>query len=170
MNHLERFQQFESLGLAALMTQRIQDISAHTPLFEDFTDEELARLGAFMPVYRAPAQAALIVEGETGDFMMLVIEGMVDITRQDKWGNTKRIAVVTVGQTLGEMSMLDGEPRFASCTALEPTTFAILDRAGLQSAAHAEPRLATKILMKLVLMMSQRLRQTSAKLVNYIEK
>ena len=95
------------------MTQRIQDISAHTPLFEDFTDDELSRLGAFMPVYQAPVGAALIVEGETGDFMMLVIEGMVDITRQDKWGNTKRIAVVTVGQTLGEMSMLDGEPRFA---------------------------------------------------------
>lgn len=66
--------------------------------------------------------------------------------------------------------MIDGEARFASCTAIEDTTYAYLSRPSLQSLIVSEPRLAAKILMKLVFMLSQRLRQTSSKLVNFIEK
>ena len=170
MDHLDRFAGFSALGSADKHADRIIDIIEHTPLFDDFTRDEVARLGQFMLVYKTPEGAPIILQGEIGDFMLLVMNGTVDISRTDKWDVKKRIAVVTVGQTLGEMSMLDGEPRFASCTAIESVTFALLDRAGLQKVMHEEPRLASKILMKLTFMMSQRLRQTSAKLVNYIEK
>jgi CRP-like cAMP-binding protein len=64
------------------------------------------------------------------------------------------------------MSMIDGEPRFASCVALEDTLFAMLDRDSLSRIIAADPRLGIKILMELVLLLSQRLRSASGKLVD----
>jgi CRP-like cAMP-binding protein len=75
------------------------------------------------------------------------------------------LAVVGAGSTLGEMSMIDGEPRFATCVALEPTLVAVLDRESLARIIVEQPLLGAKMLMELVLMLSQRLRATSARLL-----
>ena len=158
------------MGDATPFAPQIRAVVGHNALFDDFSETDLRQLGPFMRVFVAPPGGAIIREGDPGDFMLFIIDGLVDVTKNDRWGVVKRIAVVKSGQALGEMSMIDGEARFASCTAIEATTFAYLARTSLQSLITREPRLAAKILMKLVYMLSQRLRQTSAKLVNYIEQ
>ena len=164
------FPDFEALGSGTAFADKIREVTPHNALFDEFNVEDLRQLGPYLQVYRAPAHAVIISEGDKGDFMIFIIEGAVDVTKKDHSGVVKRIAVVLPGQALGEMSMIDGEARFASCAAIEPTTFAVLTRSNLQELITKEPRLASKILMKLVYMLSQRLRQTSAKLVNYLEK
>ncbi len=164
------FPDFESLGDGAAYADKIREVTPHNALFDDFNIDDLRQLGPFMQVYRAPAHAVIIAEGDHGDFMVFIIDGEVDVTKKDRWEMVKRIAVVLPGQALGEMSMIDGEARFATCAAIEPTTFAVLTRPALQELINDQPRIAGKIMMKLVFMLSQRLRQTSAKLVNYIEK
>ncbi len=164
------FPDFVALGDAAHYAEKIRQVTPHNALFDDFTVDDLAQLGPYMAVYRAPERAIIISEGDKGDFMIFIIDGEVDVTKKDRHEMVKRIAVVLPGQALGEMSMIDGEARFASCTAIEQTTFAVLTRAALQGLIDHQPRLAGKIMMKLVFMLSQRLRQTSAKLVDYLEK
>ena len=73
-------------------------------------------------------------------------------------------------ETLGEMSMIDGEPRFATCVAAERCMIAVLTRESLARIILEQPILGAKILMELVLMLSQRLRQTSSKLVGYMDR
>ena len=68
------------------------------------------------------------------------------------------------------MSMIDGEPRFATCVAAEPSKLAVLTRESLARIILEQPVLGAKTLMELVLMLSQRLRQTSARLVSYMDK
>ena len=164
------FPEFRALGDATPFASQIRAVVGHNALFDDFTEADLRQFGPYMKVYVAAPGGLIIREGDAGDFMLFVIDGLVDVAKTDRWGNIKRIAVVRGGQALGEMSMIDGEARFASCTAIEDTTFAYLSRPSLQSLITNEPRLAAKILMKLVFMLSQRLRQTSSKLVNQIEK
>lgn len=164
------FPDFESLGDGASYAEKIREVTPHNALFDDFIIDDLRQLGPFMRVYRAPPQGVIISEGDHGDFMVFIIDGEVDVTKKDRWEVVKRIAVVLPGQALGEMSMIDGEARFATCAAIEATTFAVLTRPALQELINHQPRIAGKIMMKLVFMLSQRLRQTSAKLVNYIEK
>ena len=65
--------------------------------------------------------------------------------------------------------MIDGEPRFASCIALEDTLLAVLDRASLTRIIAEDPPLGIKILMELVLLLSQRLRTASGKLVQHLD-
>lgn len=157
------------IGRASEFSDEIHALMAKTPLFAGLDLEETRKLGAFMYVYEAPAGVTLISEGETGDFMMLLMHGMVDVLRRNRYNFPSRIAVAHAGHALGEMSMFDGEPRFASCLTLEHSRIAVLTRDAMMLVLHDEPRLGNKILLKLVQLLSDRLRQTSSKLVSYIE-
>ena len=66
-------------------------------------------------------------------------------------------------------STRDGEPRFASCVALEPTRVAILGREAMTALFDAQPALGNRVLLRLAQLLSERLRQASAKLVSYVE-
>ena len=131
---------------------------------------EARLLAHFMDVYQAPLGTEIIREGDGGDFMLMLIEGKVEVHKRDRWNVPQLIAVVDPGKTLGEMSMIDGEPRFATCIAAEPTVLAVLDRENLARIIVEQPMLGAKILMELVLMLSQRLRTTSARLLHLIDE
>ena len=93
----------------------------------------------FMGVYRAGPGEEVIGEGEQGNFMLLIIEGSMEVFKQDRWNAPKLIASVDVGKTLGEMSMIDGEPRFATCVAAEPCVVAVLSRENLARIILEQP-------------------------------
>jgi CRP-like cAMP-binding protein len=123
-----------------------------------------------MNVYHAPAGSEIIREGEAGDFMLMMIEGKVEVLKQDRSNMPQLIAVVEAGKTLGEMSMIDGEARFATCVSIEPTVLAVLDRENLARIIVEQPMLGAKILMQMVLMLSQRLRSTSGRLLQLMDQ
>ena len=166
----QRLPQLEHLGDATPYAARIHGMVGYAPLFEQFNLAEIRLLGHFMQVCRAQAGQEVIREGEPGDFMLLVIEGRVEVFKQDRWNTPRLIAVVDEGKTLGEMSMVDGEPRFATCVAVEPTLIAVLSRDALALVILEQPMLGAKILMQLAVMLSQRLRHTSTRLVDYVDK
>ena len=116
------------IGRASEFADDIYALMAKTPLFSGLDIEETRKLGAFMYVYEASAGVTIISEGETGDFMLLLMSGMVDVLRRNRYNFPSRIAVAHSGQALGEMSMFDGEPRFASCVTIEPSRIAVLTR------------------------------------------
>jgi CRP-like cAMP-binding protein len=93
----------------------------------------------------------------------------VEVHKRDRWNTSQLLASVDAGRTLGEMSMIDGEPRFATCLAAEPTLIAVLDRESLARIIVEQPLLGAKILMELVLMLSQRLRATSKRLLGLLD-
>lgn len=157
------------VGRASEYSDQIYNLMSKTPLFSGLDLDETRKLGAFMYVYEAPAGITLIQEGESGDFMMLLMNGMVDVLRRNRYNYPSRIAVAHSGHALGEMSMFDGEPRFASCVTLEQSRVAVLTRDAMMLVLSDEPKLGNKIMLKLVQLLSERLRQTSAKLVSYLE-
>ena len=157
------------LGRANEFADDIYSLMAKTPLFSGLDMNETRVLGGFMYVYDAPAGLTLINEGDSGDFMLLLMSGMVDVLRKNRYNYPSRIAVAHAGHALGEMSMFDGEPRFASCVTLEQCRLAVLTRDSLMLVLQDEARIGNKILLKLVQLLSERLRQTSAKLVSYLE-
>ncbi len=161
----ERFPGLAFLGDASSFVDRILEIIEHIRLFEDFEREDIRKLAAGLRCYRAPAGAALIREGDSGDFMVFLLDGQCEIVKNDPTGLPQRIGLAGPGKILGEMSMIDGEPRFASCIALGDTLFAMIDRDGLSRIIADDPRFGIKILLELVLLLSQRLRATSSRLV-----
>ncbi|MGH8687966.1 MAG: cyclic nucleotide-binding domain-containing protein [Burkholderiales bacterium] len=165
-----QLQHLEYLGDAARFAPAMHALIPKAALLENFTPEEVRLLSHFMDVYRAPEAEEVIREGDGGDFMLMLIEGRMEVRKLDRWNTPQLIAVVEPGRSLGEMSMIDGEPRFATCVAAEPSLVAVLGREGLARIIVEQPMLGAKILMELVLMLSQRLRATSGRLMELLDE
>ena len=165
-----QLEHLEFLGDATKFAARIQALIPKCTLLEHFSNAEVSALATFMDVYRAEAGMEIIGEGQGGDFMLMLIEGKVEVHKRDRWNTPQLLATVEGGHTLGEMSMIDGEARFATCVAASTTLFAVLTREALARIIVEQPLLGAKILMELVLMLSQRLRATSERLLGLMDE
>ncbi|MGH8728900.1 MAG: Crp/Fnr family transcriptional regulator [Burkholderiales bacterium] len=155
----------QSLGEAAQFSGRIFELIEDG--FGKITRDEARLLANAMQVYRVKAGTPFIAEDDPGDFMVLLLEGRVEVVKG--WPEGKLLATVEPGKTLGEMSMIDGEPRFATCVAVVETTFAVLLGEALLRLIDEHPALGAKILLQLSALLNQRLRAASAKLVEALE-
>ena len=163
LGHLER------VGRGTAIADEIYGLVGRSLFFAEFSREDIVVLAGYMMVYRVQPGEIIIREGDGGDFMLLIVEGYVDILKTGVRREQQHMTTVGPGMTLGEMSMIDGEPRFATCIATEPTVFAVLHRDEMAKIILDHPSLGSKILVKLVSMLSGRLRQTSARLLQYLE-
>ncbi len=160
----------EYLGDGAAISDGFFDQAVTSQFFSGFDCEEINTVAGFFHVMRATPGLPVIHEGGSGDYMLLVLSGRVDVLKQAEDGSSRLMASVGPGMTLGEMSMIDGEPRFATCMAIEPTTIAVLTRDDMLRIIDEAPRLGAQILINLVTLLSQRLRRTSAKLVDLLPR
>jgi CRP-like cAMP-binding protein len=170
MPEIQQLAHLESLGDATRFAEQMRALIPKCRLLENFSGAEVRLLAHFMVVYKAEPGVEVIREGDGGDFMLMVVEGRVEVQKRDRWNTPQLLAEVEAGRTLGEMSMIDGEARFATCVATAPTVIAVLDRESLARIIVEQPLLGAKILMELVLMLSQRLRVTSQRLLGLLDE
>jgi len=163
-----QLQGIESLGPGTQFADAVFALVGRSQFFAEFTREDTALMSEYMAVYRAQARQTIIHEGDLGDYMLMIIQGEVDIYKKNLLGESQLLTTVGPGMTLGEMSMIDGEPRFATCVAVRETLFGVLSRDSMVKIILEKPSLGAKILIKLVTMLSHRLRQTSATLLQYM--
>ncbi|MBC7779132.1 MAG: cyclic nucleotide-binding domain-containing protein [Proteobacteria bacterium] len=155
----------ERLGSGSGFVPLIEKVLRENLLLSQFNAEDLQRFASFLQIYRVSSGVPFIIEGDPGDFMVLVLEGFVEVFKKDTGGDRSLVGVAAPGKTLGEMSLIDGEPRFATCIAATAVTFAALPRKGLERIMKDQPQLGQKILFQLVLLLNQRLRHVSAQLL-----
>lgn len=167
---IEPLQQLQCLGTASAMQQALLVALGSSRFFDDFTHDNIARLTRVMQIYRAEPGQTIIREGDVDDYMLFVIEGRINIVKTDSYGQRRAMTSVGPGSTLGEMSMIDGEPRFATCIALDVTTFAVFRRSDMVQIIMEEPALGARVLIKLVTLLSQRLRETSVNLLHSLSR
>ncbi|UCD69039.1 MAG: cyclic nucleotide-binding domain-containing protein, partial [Betaproteobacteria bacterium] len=104
-------QTLQRIGDAELMVQQIFEMMGHSNFLSDFTREDVEHLAAFMQLYRADKGEVIIREGEVDDYLIMIVDGRVEISKADSKGELRSMTTVGPGATLGEMSMIDGEPR-----------------------------------------------------------
>ena len=145
-----------------------------------------------MLLVRAEPGQVLIREGDVGEWMLVLLSGTVDVSKaigprpvsaggadtadsddasqQAAAPSSSRIAVIQRGAAVGEMSMLDSEPRYASCTAIEAVEAGVLGRREIALLIRDHPAVGAKLLVKMTQLMAQRLRNTSNQLVKLLQK
>ena len=169
-SHEHNLQHLDRVGKGSSIANEIFGLVGKSLFFAEFSREDISVMAGYMDVYRAAPGETIIREADGGDYMLLIIEGVVDIFKRGMRDEQQHMTTVGPGMTLGEMSMIDGEPRFATCIATEPTVFSVLHRDDMAKIILDHPSLGSKILVKLVSMLSARLRQTSARLLQYMER
>jgi NTE family protein len=87
----------------------------------------------------------LIAEGEHPRLMSLVLGGFADVFIAGRGAQPQRINRVGPGSTLGEMSLLSGEPASATVRAATPLQCLVLSRAEVHALAECYPRVYQNI-------------------------
>jgi CRP-like cAMP-binding protein len=134
------------------------------------TLEEARVVVRYMTPRFIPAGTTFIKEGDAGDggFMALLIQGDV-VVEQITVKRTEPITVRVLGpgSLVGEMGLVDNEPRSASCTASSNVMCAILTRDAIEHMITEEPLMAAKLLLSMSSHIAERLRNTSRQLKLY---
>jgi CRP-like cAMP-binding protein len=97
-------------------------------LFSGMPPSELSHLAGIAEEYVYGSGESIIIEGEHGDSLFLIVEGTVRVHRGDA-----DLAELGPEDYFGEMSILDGEPRSASVTAHTDCLLLCIDQAGFQA-------------------------------------
>lgn len=163
----------ERFSMAGLSEQKLSlqeraTLLEKSRLGSGLTWQELQSLAGYFEAWRADAGVYLCRQGEQSDFLCMVFQGRVSIVKEDLQRASKEIASVGPGQAVGEMALIDGEPRSASAVVHTPVLLLVLDEKSFDQMADQMPRLWGKMLMQLARMLSKRLRQTSGVLAEYL--
>lgn len=136
------------------------------PLAQLELDDALIVIDAMEPAF---VRAGLILmeqdEANDTDYMALVLEG--EVRAESGTGVTGEEIVVSVigpGSLIGEMGLLDGAPRSATCTALTDLKLATLSREALMSLIDSYPTVAARLLLAISKGLSDRLRDSNRRL------
>jgi sulfate permease, SulP family len=132
----------------------------------DFLDgisaNELDQLGAVLTLREFNRGDVVCREGDAGDRMWLIMKGSVSVRlRTDGHHQSRRIAGLGRGTTVGEMALVESVPRSATIVADENVVSYELLRDGFNIVLKEHPVLAAKLLGNLARELTRRLRQTS---------
>ncbi len=150
--------------------EKIASLLDNTQMFKGLEWLQIEALSGYVQLYRAAPDSTLFREGDKGDFMCIVLKGKLEVRKEDNLRVEKTVATIFPGRSLGEMSMVDGEPRSATVAVVEPALLAVLTRENFLLITRDKPALAVKILLKIAQLLSQHLRHTSGILVDYLGK
>jgi CRP-like cAMP-binding protein len=109
---------------------------------------------------RYRAGETILRENDLGESAFIIQKGRVEITRQ-VGGRPLHLATLGPGETLGEMSMIDDQPRSATALALEDTELAEIHHDDFYEALQTDPDTALLILKTLF----ERLREANARIL-----
>lgn len=141
---------------------------AKSKMGKDMGQQELQTLAEYCRPWLAKPQTVLFRQGENSDFMCLICKGRVAVIKEDLHHTQKEIATVGPSQTVGEMSMIDREPRSATVITQTAVQLLVLDEEGFERMSEEVPRLWGKIVLRMASTLSRRLRQTSGILAEYL--
>ena len=92
-------------------------------------------------VRRFAAGQIVFTEGEPSDHLYVVRSGRVRIFVASAHGDELTLTVLTVGDSIGELSIIDEQPRSASAAAIEATELLTIGADSMRAALTADPAL-----------------------------
>lgn len=125
---------------------------------------------SYMLPMKIPSGTTFIKEGDESDtgYMLLLLEGEVTVENIVVSRTTPvTVTVLGPGSLIGEMGLVDGQARQASCTASADSRCAVLSRAALEKLSEEDPRTAAKLMLAVSVRIAERLRDTADKLRMY---
>jgi CRP/FNR family cyclic AMP-dependent transcriptional regulator len=158
----------ELLGDGEGFHDRLCSMIVEAPMFSDLTHTDVEAMSHYVRAYHIKKGKTLFKEGDKGTFMCIVLEGRIDILKENMAREQKKVATVRAGKSLGEMSLLDELPYSASAVVREDATLLMLTKMNFQKLMHEQPALGNLLLRQIARLMSLRLRQTTGILLDYL--
>jgi len=127
------------------------------PLFSRVSDADLEDLASHLIERRFPKHTTVVEEGLPGDYMYVIRDGRVKVTKASEDGREKIMNFLEAGAFFGDMALLSNEPRSASVKTLEPSRLLALSRRDFIDLLRQSPDMALAVIEEL----TNRLRETN---------
>ncbi|MAG30008.1 MAG: cAMP phosphodiesterase [Deltaproteobacteria bacterium] len=127
------------------------------PLFGRVSEGDLEELATHLIERRFPKNATVVEEGLPGDYMYVIRQGRVKVTKASEDGREKIMNFLEAGAFFGDMALLGDETRSASVKTLEESVLLALSRRDFIDLIRQSPDLSLAVIEEL----ANRLRETN---------
>ncbi|WP_238006662.1 Crp/Fnr family transcriptional regulator [Dactylosporangium sp. AC04546] len=109
-----------------------------------------AEIGAVPPQFEtvtAERRTVLYREGDTGDYLYVLLSGKVKLSRSASDGRECLLSLLGPGEQFGELELIDGGPRVTTATVVADAQLARLGRTALHRWMAQRPDIAEHLLL-----------------------
>ena len=134
----------ELRGIRASQPEKLtvgpEELLKKVPFFSDMPEDEFSVVTAKLRRRTAPAGEIIVRQDGSGSSLFLVARGVIRVSRQD--GGVRRdLATLFAGEFFGEMALLHGTRRTATCRAATPGALYELRRADIDVVRRVCPEI-----------------------------
>jgi CRP/FNR family cyclic AMP-dependent transcriptional regulator len=153
----------ESLASAnAVTAAKLRDVA----LFGALSEEVLEHIASTLHVVTFDAGQLVFREGDVARELYVVLDGELEVTKRTRLGRDLRVAMLGPSDVVGEMSVIDLQPRSASVRALAPSRMLRVTSDDMASLYRYDLKAYTLIVLNIARDLSRRLRVTDGLLAD----
>jgi CRP/FNR family cyclic AMP-dependent transcriptional regulator len=124
---------------------------ATIPFFAGLDPAALDRVAGGMRSRRFRRGEVIFHLGDPGDALFIIVSGAVKISLPAETGEEAILATLRPGNVFGELALLDGAPRSATATSIEPVETLVLPRERFRELIATEPTIRDALLASLAM-------------------
>lgn len=128
---------FGSRKAAPEAASHLKDVA----FFEDFTEDELARVAQLADEVEAETGAELMDQGRPGLECYVILEGTAGV-----YVTGEHIATLEAGSMVGEMALIDHRPRSATVVAETPMRLLAFDAKAFKALLDEMPKASQRVM------------------------
>lgn len=133
----------------------------HLDLFRGLPTPDLIRINDLLGRTKFPSGATILTATQPGEAAYIVMDGTLKVSVLQETGQELILAILGVGDVVGELSLADRGGRSADVVALEPTTLLWIDRGSFDQLRRDIP----EVTENLIRLMARRLRVANSQLL-----
>jgi len=138
---------------------RVSEVSAiaRVSIFSKLSQTDIEELTKIAAAKQYAPDKAVFFQGDPSDSLYILVKGSVKVAKASEDGREKILDILGPGEIFGEFAMLDGHPRSATVTTIEPTELAVISRSEFRDFVSTRAEILWKVLASLC----ERVRKTS---------
>lgn len=139
---------FREAGMATsrLQTGDRRALLARVPIFSQLEPSEIDSLLGIATTKRLKPRDVLFRKGAEGSQLYVVVQGRLKCSTAGEEGKELVLRIMDPGEVLGDIALLDGNPRSATVTALDAAELLVIQRRDLLPFLRTHPDVAIKLL------------------------
>ncbi len=114
-------------------------------IFGEFDESILNEIEDKLEWLELESGDVLIKQGDEGDSLYFVLSGRLEASVEQEDTETKKIGEIVRGETVGEMAIYTGEPRFATVTALRNSLLVKLSKEIFETVLKEYPQVSLNV-------------------------
>ena len=155
------------------MDAHLLELVGKSVLAKELSESDIEVVAGLVRLHHLEDGQVITPEGQPDSHMHVIVNGALAVSRPGADGSWENLHVMTAGDLVGELSFLDGTPRYAALRAVGKTEIFSLDRADLEGLVEKHPWIAYRLMRAIVRFthgLQRRMSMQSAELMHYLYK